>query len=1265
MWCDFGRKTITVHFSTKYIKLKNMNFSIKHLKIIALAIVSFFLSNNVFSQNGIIIENGSGQADFLNAAKAVWNEAAKDYRGTAENFDTEMFPRFGEYSVYWAVSGENKGNFVLPHQLTEQYNEISHSEYSNYNLAVAKHLKLNTGAGKVAVFRSKINAYNNSINWEAIYFKALFEDYLSNNAHTFIDEDDLLSEGVPDDCNLLIIPDFATKWNNSKFYIDSLFQAYPNVGDAVTTFVANGGNIYAEGNAAYFIEKIGLLSQGAVDLENVVEVGENGLSDLIITNTDSPLSFAATVNTNQIFNSTIPNVTIANENVIAKLSSDNRPVMFELKNNGRVICNLALPTVGGIIGMKENSRQLQWTLNTIFYGLSHEIDVFHAVRNQLADGILAGENAVSFNRTDTFDVVVTIRNLSDEAINTISLKEEITPYFSFFGTKTANVSYTIENGLLTFNNLSVAANSEFQLIYQLITPSPDDVIHEQVDNFIIDDYFINAVKSTVIYTYNGNVKTYKRAGSYADIMFSANIVADTDVNWKNFLGLDYQPFKVSMIMENKERTSAESTRYEQYIPKDVPFYWSDKSLNIPILKTPGGEYVDVLRGSNDENAPDFDLDSDGKPDVWLDTASIYPKNYTITEEEVYWANPWVHLKTGDAKVVYEDIDHDGLTAQDTDNDGIVDIEEPGDKIRVWKVVWDIGTVDGYDYFDPYCSYELWIDPPDLVNLAAGVGYVHDKIDTPVDGMFYPYTPNIENADINNESWQHWMDKDSDNEVIWKNFVKQKMNNYEGFTFIDLAAENYELKPSDTNVGLVPQPHREFIAVVSLGGPEIDMTTPSPTTSLYSHIFYNSIFNEPLQTPIRTTYTYYAPLPNPLQFEYLTNSYTIKEIETGDTLSFLPSQGKADITFDILASTEYSYYWIRNAGHDVDYNDKSEAIEGIEELGDGVFGYFIYDLPKGIGGYSITLPKKEDGGYDIDAIVQVDGTVFSKWLDNPNTKNEVEIFEDPFQYHIYIPQLLIPPALDDDNYDGIDDWIDDRGDRHKSETGYLHDKFMLGNGEDYEAEEGWSSGTDNTYGDDKFEKLGRTNIKINVGFEGKGKEGPLEISKGGTLVVEEIFGGSPWVIRSHTLSAYAEGVDLQISSTANPMLLNYGRDTTFLKHVIEDINEPHQFNAHFSPYHLSYGYEDGTITTLTGGKDPCSLIEPAINFQGIIDFEYDNEELTLVPHADNSVAGLENYPRNVEGTFIEIKIEAVNASENNWLDAEITTVFANELGGSSV
>ena len=236
---------------------------------------------------------------------------------------------------------------------------------------------------------------------------------------------------------------------------------------------------------------------------------------------------------------------------------------------------------------------------------------------------------------------------------------------------------------------------------------------------------------------------------------------------------------------------------------------------------------------------------------------------------------------------------------------------------------------------------------------------------------------------------------------------------------------------------------------------------------------------------------------------------------------------------------------------------------------------------------------------------------------------------PLNITYTFPQVLIPPALDDNNFDGTDDWIDDRGDRFESKTGYLHDAFMPGNGEDYPGypavpfkddiygtvNSGWYNGADNTYGDDFFEKLGKTHFRIHANYEGRGREGSLDISKGGILVVEEIFGGSPWVIFSHVLSSFARGTDITVESEALPSMVRYGTDTVFIRHHIMDENEPHRFDGQFDPYHLSYGYGEASVTTLVGGKDPCSLIEPAISMSSIMDPSTDQKTVTLIPDPD--------------------------------------------------
>ncbi len=1251
----------------------------QNYKILLLHI--FFILNICYTLGqGVVIPTNESQTDFLKAYKLVLEKSENDYRSTSTTMDDRLFPLFGEFSVYWQQNGNHAGSFVFPGAIPTEYASITSSEYSTYNWTANDHYAIHFKKHKkrIAVFRSEKKQDNHSVSWEAVYFKNMFNSYLTDDIYYFVDEKDL-AKGLSVETKMLIIPSFASKDGDNKFHIDRVLSENPAIRTTVNQLLATGGTLYTEGNAVYFVEALGNFPAGTVDFNSTVHADPaTGLIPLEINHASHPLAFAAAANNNQLYANVLPGIELPSAQVFASLQDHGTPTVFavtgEAASGGRIVCNTGLPTVGGTTEIEKGSRQLQWTLNTLLYAFSGSIDVTRSVRNQIPDGITAGKNAISYDRCDTFNIKIKIRNLSAKTINDIQLTETIREYFTFVDVVSENTDYTINGKNLYFNGLSLPAHSETEIEYRLKTPLPEDSIHSKIDDYLVDDSYIYASQNTTRFTANDGVYQIKKKNNYADVMFSAYLAADTDLNWKNFLGLEYQPFKVFMILENKERTSALGTKYTQYIPKDVPFYWSDKSINIPVLKTPGGKYVDILKGSNSENNPEFDMDSDGDPDVWLDTASIYPKGYTIVEEEVYWLNPWAHLR--DEEPYYEDIDHDGVHAQDTDGDGIVDIEEPGDKIRVWKVTWNLDEVPGYQIYDPFCSYEIWVDPPDLVPLSAGIGFAHDSISETVDGMFYPYQtsiPSKEELNSANNSWKHWMQTDDEGNIIWKQFIYQSIDNYEGFTFIDTVAENYRLLPTDRCIGSAPQPHREFIAVLSLGGEEIDMQHYQPSNSPYSKLEYETIFDEKRQTPIRTTYTYYAPLPNPLQFEYLSNNYVINS----DTSRFLPKYGTVDITFDVEASTEYTYYWIRNVGHDVDYNDPSEAIEGIDKLGDGVFGYMVYDIPKGMGGYRIHLPKNDDGSYNINALLEVDGKPFEKWIDNENTGSQVEVIEDQFQYHIYIPQLLIPPALDDDNLDGTDDWIDDRGDRFHSTTGFHHDSFMPDNGEDWlqypetpfeddiygTVESGWYAGEDNTYGDDFFEKLGTVHFRIHAQYEGLGREGPVELSKGGWLVVEEIFGGSPWVIFSHTLSGYAKGVEYEVKTSPNPDMVKYGVDTIYLKHKITDVDEPHDFNYFFDPYHVSYGYGDATFTTYAGGKDPCSLIEPAIVTSTIIDPDYQNQQITLIPYADAENPRLAGFPKTVQGTFLEVRIEAMNGTDDNWINTVITPILDEKLGNT--
>ena len=1224
------------------------------------------------AQHGAIIFTNNNQAKLLSTYRFVLEQSDAGYRGTGVT-DSVLFSNYSEFSLYRACEGTQAGSIIYPDALPDEYANLSSASYSNYNWVSQRHvaIQFTKNPGRIAIYKSKYKTGGKTLNWEAIYFERLFSEFLMDGISYTVSEDSILQNGVKSNTQLLIIPAFTVKDSSYTYYIDSILSHSIGLKEKFDAFLSRGGTIYTEGNAAYFLEKLGYLENGAVNY-NANHLAEGNI-EIQLDQSTHILALGASAAQNIIYGTQFPLVNSNRLVPIASQSVTNNPVLFQLNaaytSGGNIFCNTGLPLVKGLSSPDAQGQQVSWTLNSILAAFSTEVDVTRKVTNELLYQGTLGNNHIAYDRADTFEVTLTLRNLSNTT-KSVEIIEKVSPYFTYLDVVSGPL-HTYSNHTLSFSGINMNAHSQQTITYRLITPEPESNVHENVDKYLSNGTLIAASVNSTSYTTDGYNIRMSRKKNYADLLFSARIFADTDVNYKNFLGLAYQPFKVFMIMENKSRSTAENTEYVQYIPKDVPFYWSDQSINIPILKTPGGKYIDILRGSNDQDHPEYDMDSDGDPDVWLDTASIYPKGYTIVEESVYWANPWNHLRTGDKSFVFEDIDRDGVIPEDTDGDGVPDANlDEDDKIRVWKVTWDIGQVAGYDYYDPYCSYEIWVDPPDLVPMSAGIAHAYDSLSVDsYPGMFYPY-----NAGVSDTTWKSWMEHDENGEVIWKQFIHQRINNYEGFTWVDTS--EYQMLPTDSLIGTAPQPHREFIAVLSLGGEEIDMRNYAPSQSLYSKVNYETVFGEQKVTPIRTTYTYYAPLPNPLQFEYLSNNYTAIGTN-GETLTELPEYGQAQLVFDMDASTEYTYYWIRNAGYDVDYNDASENIDGIEALGDGVFGYFVYSIPKGMGGYKISLAKNEDGTYNTDSIVQIDGLPFTKWIDNPNTWSEVEIWESAFEYQDYIPQFLIPAALDDDNNDGIDDWIDDRGDRFCSKTGYLHDAFMPGNGEDYseypktpftddiygQVDSGWYAGADDTYGDDYFETLGKTHITINASYEGRGREGSVEISKGGVLVCEEIFGGSPWVIFSHVLSGYAQGTDISVTSKVSPEVIYYGVDTVYIKHTIADTCEPHKFNVNFDPYHISYGYSESTVTTYVGAKDPCSLIAPVIAMPAIIDPSYDNHSITLVPNAADNPGNtdLAGYPKQVSGTFIEVRVEVGNSTDDNWINTTVKPQLSPELG----
>ncbi|MBN1756183.1 hypothetical protein JW877_08240 [bacterium] len=1236
--------------------------------------VLFFIS---ISWGGVsLIPTDLSQANLISAYQFAIDHAINSWHEQGD-FEPSIADPYGEIPILWSAGdhGASYGHFLFPAPLSESFSSRFEAFFDLEMLEEAYSINY-TGSPGIAIFKSSLlDAFGQTVSWEYYYFQQFFTNTVSLDlGGNVITVNEASIASMSHNVRLLIIPAFEYSDPPTAF-MDSIITLYPEIGTTLRNFLGRGGMLYTEGNAAYFLEAAGIIPSGSVDFTSTVDGPDLALAGIQFVEDAHPL--ALTRSCEYLYTIMGPTLDDALR-AIVRFTSTSDPadsgktavacIEGAEAFGGRIVINAGMPAVTTLVPIGE--PQWQWVANALLYAFSEKLMV---IRSIFTDADIESTDiapmALPVDDQDTFQVTIRLRNLSSSTIYNITHVETKKEYFDYAGV-VAGPTPSVAGNAITFELPALSPNSEQTIVYLLATPPIEDPRVENIDSYL--DYSTEMRVSSCMVGFQEPVTlnerwTYRNS-LWAQMLFNARIEADADLNWKNILGEYFQPFKIFMIMENKERTEALHTRYVQYIPLDVPIYWVDE-MSIPIIRTPGGTFVDILKGSESLGSVTFNMDSDADPDAWLDRSTIHPYPDSLILESIYWLNPW----SGE----YEDIDGDGNRAEDTDGDGIVDITEPGDEIRAYRAVWNIETVPGYQFYDPYASWELWIDPPPLVQMAVGAaihegtGYIGpDSLgDSLLGSPIYYY-----------EGWDKWMEKDHFGEIVIKRLVLQNIESYEGFAFVD---SGYILREAyDTDLGWVPYPRREYIAVLNLGGEEPTMTRPTPENSLYSNIFYRTVWGKERTTPIRTTYTYYTPLPNPLQFEYISKTFAITDPSSGALLQYLPGHGSANLSFQITASTEYSYYWIVNVGQDFGTFGYGEGVwqklsDTEDGLGDGVFGYIIENIPKGIGGYQISLPMLDDSTYDLAAIVP-DFYIFEE--DDPDVGTEVEVWEFPFYYSVYIPQILIPPALDDDNFDFVDDWLDDKGDRFVNSTGYLHDKWPQFNGEYAEslydldpwplveiegdlsvAHPGWYPGLDGEYGDDLCEKLGEVKLAINAHFQGAGREGLLKINDGAWLVNEEIFGGSPWVQFSHAQSAYAIANDVRVWRKGDPTLISLFADTVYMKYLIYDWGsyyggrwtEPHEFDVDFDPWVQSFGYRQVALTTHIGGKEPLGLFEPDITTSARIDPDYDIHTVNILPWAlGDSLLEARGYPSLETGAFLQVVIEVDNASHGHWYNTRI-------------
>src|SRR3989339_2291153 len=86
----------------------------KNLVFDSFLILFLLIASLEVNAKGTIIPTDASQQDFIKAYKMVMTQSGSDYRFTSTTIDTNLFPDYGEYSVYWVRTDQTAAPSYIP-----------------------------------------------------------------------------------------------------------------------------------------------------------------------------------------------------------------------------------------------------------------------------------------------------------------------------------------------------------------------------------------------------------------------------------------------------------------------------------------------------------------------------------------------------------------------------------------------------------------------------------------------------------------------------------------------------------------------------------------------------------------------------------------------------------------------------------------------------------------------------------------------------------------------------------------------------------------------------------------------------------------------------------------------------------------------------------------------------------------------------------------------------------------------------------------------
>ncbi len=647
---------------------------------------------------------GAGQPDDLqrrNGYKALWHALYHhDHPDLAWTADTATVD--GTDYAPGAVLGNLSGDFY----------QVTSSGPFSVPRSFALHPR------KVALFYGTArDEYDQLVVWEEGDFEQLFRVYLWCESPPRPGGDGG-GEGCPyfdtltetqiatdlSDYDVLILPTIRIG------YADEVVTALGTNGlNGIRDFVAGGGFLYAQSNAAYIAEQAGLLPTGTVDLETRVTDTDNK-GQLNVLQPDHPLAFSWLSNETYVLNEPLITAT-AGLSVVATFADTSQP--------GSVAIGVATPGDGRVVFFNGHpSDDIDYhpqVLDALLWAMGERASIHGTLCQQYSDAVGCAR-LPAYEPGVPIAVTTTFKNYWDGPLTGVVVTETLhsgftTTLASIVPTPAAFTTNPDGTTTIVFT-LAGALPGDTRFTYVAYTSAPSGTAGSALVSTAVADY-VDPFWPTEVHP-DGLPRHIVRNSLRVNSLMAARLVGDRDIELDGLYPLPAAGyyFDIALTLENKEETGADQVVITDVVALLSPIVDVDDQRLVPqvISDTWGISDIDPLSESlfamnevffYDTPVPVYPLPAhiDGVSTSAITTGVFY----TLTAWE---SGPQlVYTYTGNFTTT------PGLTnsvAIPPTYTNYITVTAEGDiLLPALRMVWNFGALPGYDYQEPAVRYGLF------------------------------------------------------------------------------------------------------------------------------------------------------------------------------------------------------------------------------------------------------------------------------------------------------------------------------------------------------------------------------------------------------------------------------------------------------------------------------------------------------------------------------------------------------------------------------